>query len=536
MRVNGKALRQFVPKCEIPSPILAQPRRFIWGAELNEILDYSMGGLLPSASVTDRRALTRITRRGTNRLSVPVAAGLCRISDIGCLVAASLVTGFFARQFDPGFRPNEFTLLCLIALGVTKLWLSQGRVYCRPALLAPWRFAPQFVTAVLIGGLAHGASRMVLHAADGAIGDGVRPALGWMCVAWAALLAGRTGVAMWLRMAARRGLFATSVAIVGATRFGRALSAGLTRDQGFTIHGVFDDRLSRVDDGPVGMPVIGTSDDLIALSRIDPPDAIVIALPLSAADRIAELRSQLSGIAADIYVTPDIAGLRYASADFTGLGNCPVISVSPNPLRDWAAVKKSVFDRIASAVLLFLLTPLLCVLAIAIRFDSPGPVLFRQQREGLNGTTFTLLKFRSMRHRWQNDDESVQATRGDKRVTRLGRWLRRTSLDELPQLYNVLRGDMSLVGPRPHLPVTRIGGQTFRDAVPRYHARHRMKPGITGWAQVHGLRGETVTTRDLIDRVSHDLHYIDNWSLILDIKILVGTVFREIFSVSGKAY
>ncbi len=178
----------------------------------------------------------------------------------------------------------------------------------------------------------------------------------------------------------------------------------------------------------------------------------------------------------------------------------------------------------------------MAVIAVLVKLDSHGPVLFHQRREGLNGQSFTMLKFRTMYHGAQHD-QSVQATRHDRRVTRTGYWLRRFSLDELPQLWNVVHGEMSLVGPRPHLATTLAGSRLFSEVVPHYQERHRMRPGITGWAQVQGFRGEIRTEQELIDRIRLDLHYISNWSLGLDIRIILRTVFREMFvSRSGRAY
>jgi lipopolysaccharide/colanic/teichoic acid biosynthesis glycosyltransferase len=177
-----------------------------------------------------------------------------------------------------------------------------------------------------------------------------------------------------------------------------------------------------------------------------------------------------------------------------------------------------------------MLFPVLAVVALAVKLDSPGPILFRQPRLGLNDRTFTILKFRSMYASSTDIMAARQTSKEDARVTRVGKWLRKLSLDELPQLFNVLSGDMSLVGPRPHAPSTRAGGQLLKDVMAEYVVRHQVKPGITGWAQINGSRGELVTTEDLRRRVTFDLEYIQRWSLWLDIKIVVLTVLREVFS------
>jgi len=185
------------------------------------------------------------------------------------------------------------------------------------------------------------------------------------------------------------------------------------------------------------------------------------------------------------------------------------------------ALLKSAFDKVFAAVALLLLSPLICIIALAIKLDSPGPVFFRQHRHGWDGKIIEVLKFRTMSQSVSPMDTGRQAVKNDPRVTSLGRWLRRSSLDELPQFYNVLRGNMSVVGPRPH-PVAL--NENFTHQIDAYMQRHRVKPGITGWAQVHGLRGETETLDKMRKRVEYDLYYIENWSLWLDIKIILQTV------------
>ena len=203
------------------------------------------------------------------------------------------------------------------------------------------------------------------------------------------------------------------------------------------------------------------------------------------------------------------------------IGGLPVWRLSTKPLSDVALLLKRAEDIFFGVSLLLVAAPLMAVIALAIRLDSPGAVLFRQKRHGFNNLTFTVFKFRSMSCAGPLDQEVPQATQCDPRVTRVGWLLRRTSLDELPQLFNVLKGDMSLVGPRPHaVPHNHLFGHQIED----YFRRHRLKPGITGWAQVNALRGETKSIDKMRARVEHDLYYIDNWSLLLDFKILLRTV------------
>ena len=200
------------------------------------------------------------------------------------------------------------------------------------------------------------------------------------------------------------------------------------------------------------------------------------------------------------------------------------------PVDEWQRKQKTVFDCLVATCMLLLLAPFLVAVALLIALDSPGPVLFRQARTGLNNRPFMILKFRTMHHSMADALAEQQTTRNDPRVTRIGGMLRRLSIDELPQLLNVLRGDMSLVGPRPHAPNTKAAGQLFTDVVLNYALRHQVKPGITGWAQVNGWRGETKTVEEIQARVDHDLHYIQNWSMAFDVKIMLLTLLREVRS------
>ncbi|MBI3517663.1 MAG: exopolysaccharide biosynthesis polyprenyl glycosylphosphotransferase, partial [Proteobacteria bacterium] len=199
--------------------------------------------------------------------------------------------------------------------------------------------------------------------------------------------------------------------------------------------------------------------------------------------------------------------------------------VVDRPLSHWRYVAKLLEDRILAAIALVLLSPVLAAIALAIRLDSPGPVLFRQKRHGFNNTEFQVYKFRSMKVEQSDALGARQAARNDTRITKLGAFLRKSSLDELPQLFNVLRGDMSIVGPRPHPIGMRTGNRLCEDIVDEYAHRHRVRPGITGWAQVKGFRGATETPTQLQRRVELDLHYIDHWSIVFDLKIILLTAF-----------
>lgn len=218
---------------------------------------------------------------------------------------------------------------------------------------------------------------------------------------------------------------------------------------------------------------------------------------------------------------PDTGGEIVAFHGISSLARVQFIDLQQKPLSGWGRFVKAVEDYAIAAVATVLLLPLLAIVALAIKLDSRGPVIFRQHRHGLDNRVITVFKFRTM-HVQPEGDTFRQATRNDRRVTRIGRFLRRTSIDELPQLFNVLRGEMSIVGPRPHAVEMNAA---YESLLPLYNTRHRVKPGITGWAQINDHRGPTYTVEDMRKRLEHDLHYIENWSLAFDLSIIAATPF-----------
>jgi polysaccharide biosynthesis protein PslA len=343
----------------------------------------------------------------------------------------------------------------------------------------------------------------------------------------------RLGLGALIRGWTKAGYFRRRIAVVAVNDFSKEFIERLQADtDAFEIVGVYDDRLpaGRVASLHANTRVRGTVADLVRDSREEKVDVIAVALPLSAVQRISAILEQLSSTVAAVCLTTDLAGLTYRDYQFGAVGSNPVISIGEAPLKGWQVANKACFDFIVAAIAIVILSPLLALLALAIRLDSQGPILFRQPRLGFNNRMFICYKFRTM-YADMTDVMAVRQTiRGDPRITRVGRWMRRVSLDELPQLLNVINGTMSLVGPRPHAPNTKAADKLFAEVVRQYALRHRVKPGITGWAQVNGWRGETTSVEQIENRVRCDLFYIDNWSFLFDLKIIAMTITREIFS------
>jgi Undecaprenyl-phosphate glucose phosphotransferase len=272
-----------------------------------------------------------------------------------------------------------------------------------------------------------------------------------------------------------------------------------------------------------GRTVLGGMPALIDLVRRDAIDVVIVALPWSAETAIRDVVQQLAASPVDIYVAPSLDGVAFSGRPVQSIGGVPMLQIGQRPLQGWSAAMKRAEDLIAAGLMLVLSAPALLAIAAAVKLTSPGPVFFRQRRVGFNNQVFEVYKFRTMFEHMTDADAEQQTRKGDPRVTRVGAMLRKTSLDELPQLLNVLKGNMSLIGPRPHALQTRACGRKLEDVAPDYPARHRVKPGITGWAQVNGYRGELDTVEKVVHRVKHDLYYIDNWSLAFDLRILWQT-------------
>jgi Undecaprenyl-phosphate glucose phosphotransferase len=270
---------------------------------------------------------------------------------------------------------------------------------------------------------------------------------------------------------------------------------------------------------------MGSLEDLIAWGRENTLDEVLVALPWSAHARMLEVTRLLSVLPANVRLCPEIFHDEMIHGRASHHFGLPMWNAFEKPLTGWEAIGKRAFDIVFSGLVLIAVAPLFLLLAALIKLESRGPVLFKQKRYGFNNEVVEIYKFRSMKQETADPDARRLTERNDPRVTRLGRFMRRTSLDELPQMINVLRGEMSIVGPRPHALQTTAGGKMCEDVVDRYSRRHRVRPGVTGWAQVNGLRGTMEDEEHLQKRIAHDLYYINNWSPWLDLKILLMTLW-----------
>ncbi|MBX3503156.1 MAG: undecaprenyl-phosphate glucose phosphotransferase [Alphaproteobacteria bacterium] len=323
----------------------------------------------------------------------------------------------------------------------------------------------------------------------------------------------------------REGRLGELVAIVGAGPIAQRLLRRLNASGGpaMRIVGVYDDDAASLPRRCMGHPIRGTVEDLVREARQLGIGTVIVAMPLAVDRALTDTMNKLALLPVDVRLCPDAFGLGLGQVEVSHLGGLTFLNVIDRPLRDWQWIAKEIEDRVLAAVILVLISPLMLAVAALIKLDSPGPVFFRQKRYGFNNRLIEIWKFRTMHHAARDDDAEQLTRRNDPRITRIGAFLRRTSIDELPQFINVLRGDMSIVGPRPHAPRAKAGTLLYTDAIRYYDARHRVKPGITGWAQVNGWRGETDTVEQIRKRVEHDLHYIDNWSIRLDLKIIART-------------
>lgn len=299
------------------------------------------------------------------------------------------------------------------------------------------------------------------------------------------------------------------------------------KDNDIRICGIFDDRSGDRSPAVVaGYPKLGTVHELVEFGRMARIDMLIVTLPMSAESRVLALLKRLWVLPVDIRLAAQSSKLRFRPRSYSYVGSVPFLDVFEKPIADWDALMKRLFDLTFASLGLIAFSPIMLAAMIAIRWESKGPVIFRQKRYGFNNEVISVLKFRSMYHEMSDPDAKKAVTKGDPRVTKVGRFIRKTSVDELPQLVNVLKGELSLVGPRPHAVNAHTDNRLWDEVVDGYFARHKVKPGVTGWAQINGWRGEVDNPEKIQQRTNFDLYYIENWSLLFDLQIVFSTPFK----------
>ncbi|WFP61169.1 MULTISPECIES: undecaprenyl-phosphate glucose phosphotransferase [unclassified Mesorhizobium] len=351
----------------------------------------------------------------------------------------------------------------------------------------------------------------------------------WFVVGFVLIFGLRLVMSRLIRRWARDGRMERRAVIVGGGKSAESLIRSVEKQpyNDIRICGIFDDRGDKRSPPIVaGYPKLGTISELIEFARIARIDMLIVSLPLTAESRVLQLLKKLWVLPVDIRLSAHSNALQFRPRAYSYIGSVPMLDIFDKPINDWDSVAKRSFDIVFSLVGILLFSPVMLATAIAIKLDSKGPVLFKQKRHGFNNEVIEVYKFRSMYADRSDPTAKQTVTKNDPRVTRVGRFIRKTSIDELPQFFNSLLGSLSLVGPRPHAIAAQSHNLLYNEVVDGYFARHKVKPGVTGWAQINGWRGEMDTNEKIRMRTEYDLYYIENWSMLFDLRILFLTPIR----------
>ncbi len=442
---------------------------------------------------------------------------------LASLMASKLATGVFDVSLAATIRAGFVAILVISALHV-KWSYSVSALRSSSDQLAKV-FIAVLTVFMTMAGAAYMAGRVPASAAF---------IVFWLTFAIALLAFVRIGAAKVVERLTGAGMLVRKTVIVGGGKDADDLIQAFGRDGAahLKILGVFDDRQDeRLSDSTAQLAHLGTFEDLENFCRDEAVDLLIVTVPMRAEERLLEILQKLFSLQVDIRISALNSKLRLNSNAYHYIGKLPMLAVMDKPLTDWDRALKNTEDRVLGALLLVAVAPVMALAALAVRLDSKGPIFFKQKRYGFNNELVEVFKFRSMYTGLTDATASKLVTKDDPRVTKVGKFLRRSSIDELPQLFNVILGNMSLVGPRPHATQAKAGQDLYQDVVQGYYARHRVKPGVTGWAQINGWRGETDTHDKIQQRVEYDLYYIDNWSVLLDLYIIALTPFSLL---SGK--
>ena len=460
---------------------------------------------------------------GRSSYSLNTASSLVGVVDVLILLATGVVIYSYFIGWDH-INIGLYILAMIVPSFAAVAALKQAGLYEVGAICNPTDQLPKIIATLALTFLVCLALAFALKISDAFSRSWV---FSWFLSSALLLCVARILWQIPLLRWAKKGLVARSIVIVGASE--QAIKfidqLNLSDEPWLKITGIFDDRRAQIGSTFMQLPVLGTMDDLITFARESQVDDIVVTLPWDADKRLRGIIKKLEELPVNIRIGADLAGFLRERPTYCSIAGVPMLNIVSRPFDGWKYVIKQTEDKIIGLLLLILFSPVMAVIAAAIKLESPGPVFFRQKRYGFNNELINIYKFRTMNHHLEDQDGEIQTIRKDPRVTKFGALLRHTSLDELPQLFNVLKGEMSIVGPRPHPTKTKAAGKLFQEVVREYSVRHKVKPGITGWAQINGWRGETDTKRKIRKRVECDLYYIENWSLLLDLRILAQTAF-----------
>jgi Undecaprenyl-phosphate glucose phosphotransferase len=459
----------------------------------------------------------------SRKYRLPTLMNALKLADMLALLAAG-VGGYLLRFGLDSASPTGHLLIYLNTL-VTVVALHLAHAYRLRSINSLYAL----INSMFVGGATALLLMLACGYLSGTLHDYSRVWLVCSVLLSAALLLlNRVAITQIVQRAGRAERLTETVVVVGANERAEKMidAIGRTSNANVKVLGVFDDRLQREPPASLLPHLLGSTDVMLNYIRQNRVDRVVVTLPWVGTDRILALLKKLSTVPVRIDLVPSDVVWNFPSINMERLGSVPVLTIANGRVDEQIGVVKRIEDLLISSLVLLLISPILLLVAVAIKLDSKGPVIFKQRRHGFNNEVFEVYKFRSMTVSDSAKATVVQATRNDMRVTRIGKFLRRTSIDELPQLFNVLFGHMSIVGPRPHAVQHNI---EYGAIIDEYYARHNVKPGITGWAQVSGLRGETDTLEKMARRVEFDIHYIEHWSLGLDIKIILMTAIAVWF-------
>ena len=460
---------------------------------------------------------------GSAMMTPSMFASLARVVEAAALIAVgALAARLYVPAADLASGSNYILAPVLTALIAASLFQALG-LYSTKAFTAPLQHSSRLVGGWTLSVVALMVSIFVFKM--GAEFSRMWLLL-WYVAGLAVIFLSRTGLMFATRAARRAGFLTRNAIIYGSGGSGDALIAQLRSDPNSDVRvcGLFDDRGdARTLPAAGDVPCLGNIDALKTFARSGHVDMLIMALPLAAEARVTALVQRLAELPIDVRLAATASTLRFRPHAYSYVGAVPVIDLSDRPIAGWHGIAKWAFDKVIAVLAIVALAPVLALVAAAVKLDSPGPVIFRQKRYGFNNELIEVYKFRSMYIEQADARAQTLVTRHDPRVTRVGRIIRKASLDELPQLFNVLAGSLSLVGPRPHALHAKAADRLYPEVVDGYFARHKVKPGITGWAQINGWRGETDTPEKIQKRVEFDLAYIDNWSVWFDLYILAKT-------------